>query len=141
MKKSGVHPTYKMASVAHYVNQFSLTWDKKVLKVLQKVGEDFVDRARSKSTYRDRTGNLRSSIGFTVYKDGYKIFSDYQGTSIGQTKAKNATFQAMHFPTGFVLIGVAGMEYAQYVEAKHYDVISGSEPTIEEIQEYIDEIE
>jgi len=35
---------------------------------------------------------------------------------------------------GLVLIGIAGMEYAAAVEAKGYDVITGSAPTNEIMQ-------
>lgn len=139
--RSGVFPTYQKAGIANYVNQFTIDKTRKILLMLQKVGEDFVTNARNTDTYTDRTSNLRSSIGYAVFYNGSEIYSNFEGESTGMNAAQAKVFEQMVFPRGFVLIGVAGMKYARYVEAKHFDVISGSEPSIEEIQEYVDEIE
>jgi hypothetical protein len=105
---------------------------------LQRIGEEFVTNARDNATFTDRTGNLRSSIGYVILKDGKQIFSDFQrfpkakgvkkpaGKS-GVTAAKEVINEAKaNFSTGIVLIGVAGMDYAAAVESKGYDVITAS---------------
>lgn len=101
-----------------------------ILERLRYVGEQFVANARNKADFTDRTGNLRSSIGYIIMKDGRQIYENYEqraGGPDGEAKAKEAINEAKKkFPQGFVLIGVAGMEYAAAVESKGYDVITSS---------------
>ena len=64
---------------------------------------------------------------------------------IGKTEGKNqgqktAEEVALQYPEGYVLIGVAGMKYAAYVEAKNFDVITGSAPEAELIKSILREI-
>jgi hypothetical protein len=113
-----------------------------VLSRLHEVGEIFVTNARNNDTYRDRSGNLRSSIGYVVLKNGEQLVENFQtfppkkanakgskvtGTKNGQQVAKDFISEVkQNFPTGLVLICVAGMDYAASVEARGYDVITGS---------------
>lgn len=76
------------------------------------------NHAKLKAGYTDRTGNLKSSIGGAVLKDGkvvtYKGFTGKQtGTSTGLEFINSLIGQ---YQTGYVLILVAGMNYATYVE-------------------------
>lgn len=90
----------------------------------------------SDKLYTDRTNNLRSSIGFVIYKDG-KLVSSYfsqSGTGIednGSTGIEVGFAEAedeakKNNTKGYICILVAGMGYARSVESKGYDVISGS---------------
>ena len=96
------------------------------------VGERCLVAGRSTKSYKDQTGNLRSSIGYVVAKDGKIITaSDFQavkggaeGSAEGLEFAKKIVAQ---FPEGIVLIVVAGMNYAKHVSAKGYDVLDSSE--------------
>lgn len=120
-----------------------------ILLNLRKVGEAFVARARENNTYRDRTGNLRSSIGYVILYNGEQIYQSFKKFPAGDQKeepkvkkkmgapkitAKDGVYQAKavideskrKFPKGFVLIGVAGMDYAAAVESKGKDVLTGS---------------
>lgn len=112
-----------------------------VLLRLQFVGEKFVINARLRGTYKDRTGNLRSSVGYVVLKNGQQVYENFKtisgkvkegeskvsGTKRGDVVAKEVIAEiAQNYPTGFVLIAVAGMDYAASVESKGYDVISAS---------------
>lgn len=100
---------------------------------LQYVGERCLNAARSTNSYKDRTGNLRSSLGYVLVRDG-AIFtqSDFaavsnastQGPKSGQQLAEELVKRA---PKGLVLIVVAGMNYAQYVASKGYDVLDSAE--------------
>lgn len=123
--------------------------DEAILTRMRYVGEQFVKNARESQTYTDRTGNLRNSIGYIIMKDGKQIYENFRrtanteqriqrGKAKGQTKKskgskegvnagkKIAQEAAAEFPTGYVLIGVAGMEYAAAVERKGFDVITAS---------------
>ena len=103
-----------------------------VFDLMQQVGEQFVYDARSTRTYKDRTRNLRSSIGYVIVKDGNEVFGNFEGTQEGRSVSKRVikTIQA-EYPKGYALIAVAGMNYAAFVEAKGYDVITGSSQVAE----------
>ncbi|WP_066222608.1 HK97 gp10 family phage protein [Formosa haliotis] len=124
---AGLKPQFNRNQVQGIVDQFQTDIAKKLIRVLQYAGEQFVNDARKKGNYRDRTGNLRSSIGYMITHDGQTIESNFEGLEVGQNKAKElANRLAFEHPKGIALFGVAGMEYSAYVEAKGYDVISGS---------------
>ena len=103
---------------------------------LEYVGEQVVNRARNTSEkghdFTDRTGNLRSSIGYVITVDGQIVSSsDFrpvltgnEGSGVGQSFAK---FLAQQFPTGIALVVVAGMSYAGYVAARGFDVLDSSQ--------------
>lgn len=90
----------------------------------------------SEQLYTDRTNNLRSSIGFVIYKDGELVSSYFtqsgtgnegdgsSGTKIGLQEAEEEA--KSYNSKGYVCVLVAGMNYARAVESKGYDVISGS---------------
>ena len=91
--------------------------------------------AKELNTYTDRTNNLRSSIGFVLYKDGQKIGASFAKSGVGvegdgaQGTEKGENFAADvagKYPEGYVLVLAAGMHYAAYVEAKGYDVLTGA---------------
>ena len=99
---------------------------------LSKVGEQLVNTARSTDSYKDQTGNLRSSIGYIVLVDG-KIYqmSNFETVSNGSKGSISGKLFAndiiKRFNIGVVLVVVAGMNYAAYVSAKGYDVIDSAE--------------
>lgn len=112
-----------------------------VLDLLKQTGEEFIIDARSLKTYKDRTRNLRGSIGYIIMKDGEQIFGNFQepkslkrikesekqvaefvGDRVGRELALKIGEQ---YGSGYALIVVAGMNYAAAVEAKGYDVLTG----------------
>lgn len=114
------------------INWFSQN-ERKFIIALGYIGEEFVNSARSVNTYLDQTGNLRSSIGYVIAKNGRILKRNYKqvgdgnkGVTEGLNLADKAT--AEH-PTGIVLIVTAGMNYAIYVETMGFDVLTGSIPS------------
>ena len=106
--------------------------ERKFIIALSYIGEEFVNKARSINTYLDDTGNLRSSIGYVIAKNGRVIKRNYKqvgdgnkGVTMGLNLADKA---AAEHSDGIVLIVTAGMEYGLYVEAMGYDVLTGSIP-------------
>lgn len=99
---------------------------------LEQIGEAFVKRARENDTYKDRTGNLRNSIGYIIFKDGEQVTENFQKASKAAgadgvaTGKQKATEFSKRYPKGWTLVCVAGMNYAAAVESKGFDVISGS---------------
>ena len=105
--------------------------DSAVIARLQQIGETFVNNARANGDYGDVTGNLRSSIGYVIVKNGKKIFgSDFgvvKNGRDGQMKGKaHIATLISQFQKGYVLIAVAGMDYAAAVESKGKDVLTAS---------------
>ena len=83
--------------------------------------------------FNDDTGNLRSSIGFIILYDGEIVHTDFQQSPQGTDKATGVTTGTdyaeklgLDHLNGWAIITVAGMEYAGYIEALGYDVITGS---------------
>lgn len=87
------------------------------------IGERCITEARDNGSYTDRTGHLRSSVGYVVLLDGMVQsqgnINKHNQELIEKIKAK--------YPKGLVLIVVAGKNYAAYVEAKGYNVLSSAE--------------
>lgn len=131
--KGGLRAMFTRGQVSDFVDNMVQGVNDKMLKALQYAGEQFVNEARLNGTYDDDTGNLRSSIGYIILNNGeivHQNFKKQQGAEDGDTgvlKGFDAANEvAGESPFGWVLIGVAGMEYAAAVEAKNYDVITGA---------------
>ena len=102
------------------------------------IGEQVLNAARSTNSYKDQTGNLRSSLGYIISVDGDIVqMSDFQAVKEGIEGSKGGKEYALQlvqeFPNGIVLIVVAGMNYASYVSAKGYDVIDSAELLAEKL--------
>lgn len=99
---------------------------------LQVVGEKVVNEARLHHSYTDQTGNLTSSIGYVIVRDGVIVNSSrFEVFRQGEEGAKQGRAFAeqlagMYFK-GLVLIVVAGKEYAKYVSARGYNVLDSAE--------------
>lgn len=132
--KSGFTPMFTQGDIDSFVNRFVDRAEEKLLNMLTAAGEMFVRYARESGRYIDHTGNLRSSIGYVIVKNGKIASRNFKKQDVGTegsegvNKAeKLARELANTHNTGLVLIGVAGMEYALYVEAmESKDVITGA---------------
>lgn len=104
------------------------------LRALSYLGEKCVIEARDRSpeeSWIDRTGNLRSSIGYVIASGGEIIkYSDFtvvkngsEGPETGKTFAEEI---ARKYRSGYALVVVAGMNYAEYVEAMDNKVVLAS---------------
>lgn len=104
--------------------------DQELKRWLSYIGEHLCSHARREGGYTDRTGNLRSSIGYRIFKDGEVVVDggfENVGDGDGIEDAKealNAYGLAHEIPVnGWTLVVVAGKSYARYVEAKGYNVL------------------
>ena len=75
--------------------------------------------------YLELSGNLTSSIGFFICKNGKVI--DQEPGKVGAAKSRSLAREMAKGRKGFVLVITAGMEYAARVEAYGYDVLTTSE--------------
>ena len=115
-----------------FTSQYNERVKKVILYNLAYVGEACVAEARLNGRYQDQTGNLRSSIAYVIVDDGkianegrsQKFLEGTQGETDGIRYAREL---AAEHPKGIVLIVVAGMEYAVYVEARGLNVLSSAE--------------
>lgn len=103
----------------------------RVVATLELIGQKCVREARDRGSYQDQTGNLRSSVGYAIVRDGRIIsLSDFnvvkQGVQ-GQNEGVNLVKKiAKEYTKGIVLIVVAGMNYAAVVETRR-NVLTSSE--------------
>lgn len=131
-KKGGLTPLWSDKEVERWFNYHIDRAEEQIYRLLQHAGEEFVKMARKKGNYQDRTGNLRSSIGYVIVKDGdiltenYELSEEGSERHPGMREAKRLVSELIPiYNKGWVLIGVAAMPYAKYVEAiDNLDVIS-----------------
>jgi hypothetical protein len=103
-----------------------------ILLRMEQVGETFVNNARNNGSYTDRTGNLRSSVGYVILFNGLQLFDGgfVEVLPTGETGVRKGldfiAEVAAKYPAGLVLVCVAGMHYAAAVESKGYEVITAS---------------
>lgn len=103
------------------------------INALKYVGLECVKEARQSGKYTDQTGNLRSSIGYAILEDGKPIEKDkFDKVKATAEKARGKsesliTQLSSTYNKGLVLVVVAGMDYAAYVEARGYNVLNSAE--------------
>ena len=120
------------AAISEFIGQQVERVTSALIYNLCAVGEQVLNQARSTNSYKDQTGNLRSSIGYVVAVDGEVVqSSSFEVVKDGADGSRDGKSYALdlvkQFPEGIVLIVVAGMNYASYVSAKGYDVLDSSE--------------
>lgn len=122
------------------INTDIATAEKLLVTFYCRIGEECQTIARNGHTYKDQTGNLTSSIGYVVLKDGIIQKYGKPMESASGTDKKTGVSNGDAFlqevcsrnNKGIVLIVTAGMNYALYVERRHYVVLSQAELHCEE---------
>ena len=127
----GVSARFSYNALEKAINKDLIEIERKLLQIMQYCGEQFVSDARNalhissslfpKGDYKDRTANLRSSIGYFVMRDNEVV---KEGSSNIQAREALASIPPKR---GYRLIGVAGMDYASALESKGYNVITSQE--------------
>ena len=100
--------------------------DSVTIQALANLGNECVTEARDRSqeeSWFNQTGNLRSSVGYVVVAHGEIVKTSgfetvLSGSEGSKTGKELAVRLAKNYSSGYVLIVVAGMHYAEYVEAK-----------------------
>jgi hypothetical protein len=96
-----------------------------MLRALTKLGEESIVKVRNRGpveSWIDHTGNLRSSVGYSVYDYGAKYMQSSFATVLGGSKGRSEGMRmvselAQEYSNVFALVVVAAMDYADYVEA------------------------
>lgn len=132
----GIRMTTKLSEVHDMLMREAERVERLTIRALSKLGEQCVtkirDRAGDKSWY-DQTGNLRSSVGYVIahnkniiqYSTFNQVKQGSEGVKTGKDLAKEL---AKRYSNNYVLIVVAGMNYAEFVEAmNNKDVLASTE--------------
>jgi len=119
-----------------------------IARALAYLGEQCIVKIRDRSgeaSWFDQTGNLRSSIGYAIYGQGRKViestFDVVKNGSQGAAEGKRIIDElATKYAETFALVVVAGMDYADAVEARNgKDVLATTEIWAKrEVQKYLD---
>ena len=129
-----IEPKFDRADVANALNKAIDALQARTVATLQYVGEVCINEARDSGSYTDRTGNLRSSIGYVIAKDGTIItesaFPRVMGTAdkgpeTGRELAERIARECE--PGSYALVVVAGMKYAVHVTNRGYNVLNSAE--------------
>lgn len=131
-----LQPQFTRADIRSEIERKMTVYRNGIVIRFKEAGEQFVRLARLKTPedggYYDRTGNLRSSIGYMILYNGTVLFEAFPGSN-PEGVAKGKALAGKESPdNGYVLVGVAGMEYAAAVESKGKDVITGSSQIVED---------
>ncbi len=140
--RGGLIPEFTLADIDRKIEAFKQKKIKDMFETLSHVGINCVNFAKKEKAmgtklipapgggFWDRSGNLRSSIGYAVIYDGkvgIEKFEQVKDGAEGVAAGKKLVGElAKEFNKGMVLVVTAGMEYAAAVESKGYDVITGS---------------
>jgi len=122
----GIKSDFSNAEFDARQKEFEEALDERILASMSYAGEEFVKDSRTQvgdhelGFYEDQTGNLRNSIAYYIYRFGELVKKDERGNTENNLKLISPLVQSKNYQ----LIGIAGMNYASYVEAKGYNVIS-----------------
>ncbi|MEG2120438.1 MAG: hypothetical protein RRZ64_00090 [Rikenellaceae bacterium] len=125
----GIEAKFGNGKIKASVLAFQKRLEAATIYMLKILGESLVAYAKDRHNYTDQSGNLTNSIGYVVVHDGKPVFfggfnQPGEGKDAGY---KLAMEMAARVSSTFSLIIVAGMDYADYVEAKGYNVILPAE--------------
>lgn len=131
----GIRANFSKDDVKARFDAFLQEVERKQIERLQRLGEMCLIEARNNKGYMMQTGALLSSTGYEVFVDGVAIHTRFdaangaesasaaKGIKAGQSIAEKVGKETK----GIALVVVAGMNYAAYVEARGYNVLSSAE--------------
>lgn len=100
-------------------------------------------KMRMDGGYDDQTGQLRSSTGGIIYRNGVILYQDFELSPYGSDKSPGMdngmekalvelkSLRSSGESSGWGIILVAGMEYASWVEAKGLTVLTMAASEVE----------
>lgn len=121
-----------------YIAEQAKRIDMIMIRRMEVMVQELTNHAKSQAGYEDQTSNLKGSIGGMVLKDGQIIDTkgfDYSADENGKGAGTGVNFineLAKNYTKGYVILMVAGMEYASYVEnEKNKNVLAATEMKME----------
>jgi len=117
------------AEIEQMIREQSEQIDRETLEAFKRVLERALQiqraKVRASGGYNDDTGQLRSSVGGLIYRDGKVIHEDFELAPYGTDKApgleegRSLAFAQLRESSGWGITIVAGKEYASWVETRH----------------------
>lgn len=117
------------AEVQAVVNEQIEQIDRETLDAFKRVLNRALEIQRAKMRagggYNDDTGQLRSSTGGIIFKDGKVLHEDFKLAPYGTDKnpglreGREKALGELRESTGWGITVVAGMEYASWLESRH----------------------
>lgn len=131
----GIKANFTQDDVRKRFDAFLAEIEKKQIERLFRLGEMCLIEARTNKGYIMQTGALLSSTGYKVFVDGVAVHSQFDAASgaesgaaaTGMKSGSDLADKIGKETKGVALVVVAGMNYAAYVEAKGYNVLSSAE--------------
>lgn len=132
----GIRMTTKLDELHRMMMEEAERVERLTIRALSYLGEQCVNRVRDRSgdkSWYDQSGNLRSSVGYVIAHNGSIIrYSDFnqvkQGSEGVKTGKDLAEELVKRYSNDYVLVVVAGMNYAEHVEAmENKDVLASTE--------------
>lgn len=133
----GITADFSLVDVNGLMNAIPQIIEEEIIRAFSYLGEQCVARIRDRSakeSWYDQTGNLRSSVGYAIYQNGdiavESSFNQVKDGAKGVSEGKKAIieFATKYANNQFTLVILAGMEYAEYVEAmENKDVLASTE--------------
>lgn len=125
-------------TIKRYFDDFRECTYKAIIGIFSYIGEEAIKVAREDhaNNWDDQTGNLRSSIGYMVTYKGKQVkLGGFESTAAPNGSGQEGTEEGKRVikglkgtnTDGFALVVVAGMNYAEYVQAKGRDVLASAE--------------
>lgn len=132
-----IEPDFSEDDIEKIIEEFLNRVVRIIKNELSQIGLEAISEARLKSKqqggFDDQTGNLRSSMYYCLIYNGEIIIEDFEASNKGSDKqsgiesAKKASRDiASEDNEGWGIVIGAAMEYASWVEAKGFDVITGA---------------
>lgn len=130
-----IKPNFTKDDVRKRFDAFLNEIEEKQIARFQRLGEMCLIEARTNKGYMMQTGALLSSTGYEIFVDGVAIHSQFDTASGAESNAAETGIKSGQSiaesigkgTKGIALVVVAGMNYAAYVEAKGYNVLSSAE--------------
>lgn len=131
----GIVANFSNRDIDNFMKDFLKKKENDFIRVLKFVGEKAVNEARASGSYNDQTANLRNSTGFVIVINGKVVSEDFTSSANGKEKTtldgkaigRKLAYDLASGYQDIALIVVAGMNYASYVEARGYNVLTSAE--------------
>ena len=121
----GIRCTTSSGEMDAFLKRAARHIKERMLMALTKLGEECVVKIRDRGpseSWIDHTGNLRSSVGYSVYDYGVKYMQSSFNAVLSGTKGRSEGMRMVEelskeYSNVFALVVIAAMDYADRVEA------------------------
>ena len=134
----GIRMTTKLDEIHKVLMKEANRVERLTIRALSYLGEQCVSRVRNRGgnkSWYDQSGNLRSSVGYVIAYNGsiiqYSDFNQIKQGSEGVTVGKKLAEELVkRYSSDYVLVIVAGMNYAEYLSSFEYGRSGKIDPKI-----------